>query len=142
MVGFCLQENSRCNASTVFVSQVSYFEEYDLKMKKLPIAIVLGIIASLFVLAGQSKFGLFATVAQQTEVTLPEPDLSAFPLPIVKVSVKEIANYPIDPLLTNFKSLKQHIDTTVLLVGDHIFFANDKTVYRLTHFLQLFMMSS
>lgn len=75
---------------------------------------------------------LVTGLAQQT-VQLPEPDLSAFPVPIVKVSLKEIANYPIDASLTDFKSLKQHIDTTVLLVGKHMFFANDKTVYRLTN---------
>ena len=101
-------------------------------MKKLPLAIVLGMIALLFVLAGQSKFGLFATVAQQTEVTLPEPDLSAFPVPIVKAITKKIGEYPIDTNLTTFQSLKREINTDLLPVGDHVFFASNKTVYRLT----------
>jgi hypothetical protein len=90
------------------------------------------ILTSIFGLVTLAFTSTVAPIASQQTVQIPEPDLSAFPLPIVKVSVKEIANYPIDPLLTNFKSLKQHIDTTVLLVGDHIFFANDKAVYRLT----------
>ncbi len=95
-------------------------------MMKRILSLILGFLTLAFI-------STVAPIASQQTVQIPEPDLSAFPLPIVKVSVKEIANYPIDPLLTNFKSLKQHIDTTVLLVGEHIFFANDKTVYHLTN---------
>ncbi len=76
---------------------------------------------------------LIVTGLAQQMVQLPEPDLNAFPVPIVKANIKKLAEYPIDTNLTQFHSLKREISMDLLAIGEHVFFADNNTVYRITN---------